>query len=207
MCALKVDTVNSIDDLSKVAELEEPLLRDLRKKDCKNVFKSVQKVMGEAELAMKKDDKPNAYVFYLRAATLCSIIHKSQDKDKFSKTEEGKKFIEFFKMTLDNIELLKSKLTQYYQDRQLAVELSNANLENEIIIPNKVEQPKPQVSEDVFDDLITPKQLVDCAKKGRRILIIDYREKTDVQINFKGHADGSNIVVALCPPQFIEYEL
>uniref|UniRef100_A0AC34G956 Rhodanese domain-containing protein n=1 Tax=Panagrolaimus sp. ES5 TaxID=591445 RepID=A0AC34G956_9BILA len=89
-------------------------------------------------------------------------------------------------------------------DRQLAVELSNANLENEIIIPIKVEQPKPQVSEDVFDDLITPKQLVDCAKKGRRILIIDYREKTDVQINFKGHADGSNIVVALCPPQFIE---
>uniref|UniRef100_A0A914Z245 USP8 dimerisation domain-containing protein n=1 Tax=Panagrolaimus superbus TaxID=310955 RepID=A0A914Z245_9BILA len=205
MCALKVEGVNSIDELMKVAELEEPLLRDLRKKDCKNVFKSVQKVMGEAELAMKKDDKPNAYVFYLRAATLCSIIQKSQDKEKFSKTEEGKKFIEFFKMTLDNIELLKSKLTQYYQDRQLAVELSNANLENEIFIPIKVEQPvKPQQSEDVFDDLITPKQLVDYAKKGRRILIIDYREKTDVQINFKGHADGSNIVVALCPPQFIE---
>uniref|UniRef100_A0A914Q6K3 USP8 dimerisation domain-containing protein n=1 Tax=Panagrolaimus davidi TaxID=227884 RepID=A0A914Q6K3_9BILA len=205
MAGMRVETANSISDLKELATLEETFMNDLRKKDCKSVFKNVQRVMGEAESAMKKDDKAGAYVLYMRAGALCSIIQKSPHKQNFSKTEEGIKFIEFFKMIIENINQLSTHLQQYYSDRQLAVELSKANLENEVIIPIKVEQPvKPQLSEDVFDELITPKQLVDYAKKGRRILIIDYREKTDVQINFKGHADGSNIVVALCPPQYIE---
>uniref|UniRef100_A0AC35G7G9 USP domain-containing protein n=1 Tax=Panagrolaimus sp. PS1159 TaxID=55785 RepID=A0AC35G7G9_9BILA len=205
MAGMRVENANNLDDLIKLSTLEESFMNELRKKDCKSVFKNVQRVMGEAESAMKKDDKPGAYVLYMRAGALCSIVQKSPSKDKFSRTEEGIKFIEFFKMIVENINQLSKQLTQYYEDRQLAVELSKVNLENEVIIPIKVEQPvKPQLSEDVFDDFITPKQLVDYAKKGRRILIIDYREKTDVQINFKDHADGSNIVVALCPPQFIE---
>jgi ubiquitin C-terminal hydrolase len=205
MSLMNVEAANNLEELEKLAEPDDDAMKTLKKRDCQSVFKHVQTVMGRAEAALKRDDKLSAYVLYVRAGTLCTIINKNKEKNNFAKTEEGRKFIEIFKMLIENLEDLKTQLRSYYQDKQLAVELNKANLENEVIIPIKlIDTVKPQLPDDVFDEFITPKQLVDYAKKGRRILIIDYREKTDVQINFKGHSDGSNIVVALCPPQFIE---
>ena len=51
-------------------------------------------------------------------------------------------------MILENIEDLTKELSTYFQDRQLAVQLDKANLQNEIIIPTKPELVKQQAVPD-----------------------------------------------------------
>ena len=103
MSNVSTDSINNMDELRKRAEIDDRLAQNLKRKDCKrylkklcyptlkfttfSIFNSVRNVMGEAEKSLRSDDKPNAYIYYLRAGTLCGMIQKRPEKNNFVRTE------------------------------------------------------------------------------------------------------------------------
>ena len=164
------------------------------------VFESMKRIFTLAQENFKKGDKLNAYVYYFRAATLCSIIQKSSGKDNFARSPNGRDFTKIFEMILEDLSKLKEDVEIILTDRQMANELENSIIMKE----KKTEKVKPVEIDPIVDGMISPKDVVAYAKKGKRILILDYRYQSGVLIDFKGKPDGENITVAQCPPSFIE---
>jgi len=199
---LTIATATTLKELKTISEIDDKTLRELRSKPCTTVFDSMKRIFNLAQENSRKGDKLNAYVYYFRAATLCSIIQKSSGKDNFTHGINGKDFAKMFEIILEDLDKLTGEVEGILTDRQMANDLANSV----VIEEKKQEKGKVKVVDDdpVVNGMISPKDVVAYGKKGKRILILDYRIQSEILIDFKGKTDGENIVIAQCPPSFIE---